>query len=781
MIPASVPLKSGEAERIAREAYGLTGEARALPGEVDSNFLVQTREGKRFVLKVSPPGLDVTALRCQAEVLAYLADTPVARCVPRLIPTLDGNKLASANVDGKGDRAVRLVSFLPGAPLANVPERPDALLEDLGRVLGRLDTALRGFHHPGVYRRLAWDLTRTHELGELAHYIRDDGRRALVEARLERFREQVVPRLATLEHGVVHNDANDHNLLVGGAGGRQIIGVIDFGDMLHTVTVAEPAIACAYVMLDRDDPFQAAALVAAGYHRERSLTPGDQEVLFDLIVARLCASVLMSAEGRHRNPDNKYLRISERPVWKLLEKLNMMDGDEATGKLTASLGSGTEASGGCGSPQRGTPVRSAAELVAVRKQHLGRNLSISYSDPLKIVRGEGAHLYDDQGRRYVDLVNNVCHVGHCHPHVVAAAQRQMAQLNTNTRYLHDHLAEYALRLTATFPDPLSVCFFVCTGTEANDLALRLARTHTGSRRLVVLDHAYHGHSPSLVEISAYKCDGPGGAGMARHAYRVPTPDAYRGPFRGPDTGAQYAGLVAEAVETARAEGTPSFLAESLIGCGGQIIPPAGFLPKAHDAVRAAGGVCIADEVQVGFGRVGTHLWAFDALGATPDIVTLGKPIGNGHPMAAVITTPEIAASFDNGMEYFNTFGGNPVSCAVGLAVLDVIEQENLQQHAGEMGALLLEGLRKLQDRHEIVGDVRGLGLFLGVELVRDRETLEPADAEAGRIIDAMRDRGFLLSTDGPLHNVLKIKPPLVVGRDDLAAMLEALDEVLQQA
>ncbi len=768
MIPASTRLESREAERIAREVYGLEAQADPLPGYVDSNFLLRTAAGERRVLKVSPPAVDRQALECQTQALIYLSDTPLADRVPRIIPALDGRTLPSVDPDQGGARLVRLLSYLAGVPLAAVPKRPPGLLRDLGGTLARLDLALRGFHHPGAHRSLAWDLTRTHELARLAQHIQQSDRRDLVRRHLDHFRAELVPRIATLEHGVIHNDANDHNLLVQGADGESptLSGIIDFGDVVHTAVMAELAIACAYVMLDSTDPLAVASQMATGYHAERPLTATEKALLFDLIIARLCASVLMSAEGRHRSPDNEYLLISEQPAWRLLEKLSMIDRDEATEKLTGSL------------EDHGTPARSAAELMAVRQQHLGRNLSVSYSEPLKIVRGQGPYLYDERGRRYLDLVNNVCHVGHCHPHVVAAAQRQMALLNTNTRYLHDHLAEYALRLTATFPEPLSVCFFVCTGTEANDLALRLARAHTGCRELVVVDHAYHGHSPSLVEISAYKCEGPGGDGLAAHAHKVPLPDAYRGPFRGPDAGAEYAGLVAEAVQGAAKSDRPvSFMAESLIGCGGQIIPPEGFLAGAYEATRAAGGVCIADEVQVGFGRVGTHMWAFEAGGVVPDIVTLGKPIGNGHPMAAVITTPEIAASFDNGMEYFNTFGGNPVSCAVGLAVLEVIEQESLQQHALEMGTLLLDGLRHLQDTHPLIGDARGLGLFLGVELVRDRDTLEAADTEASAVIDAMRGRGFLLSTDGPLHNVLKIKPPMVVQAEDLSAMLEALDQV----
>jgi 4-aminobutyrate aminotransferase-like enzyme len=419
--------------------------------------------------------------------------------------------------------------------------------------------------------------------------------------------------------------------------------------------------------------------------------------------------------------------------------------------------------------------RSAQEIIAARSRHLGRNLSLAYSVPLKIVRGEGQYLFSDDGKRYLDLVNNVSHVGHCHPRVVAAGQRQMEILNTNSRYLHGHLADYVTRLAGTMPDPLSVCFLVCTGTEANELAIRLARAYTGRREIVVLDHAYHGNSTSIIEISPYKCEGPGGEGLAPHARKAPCPDTYRGAHRGEDAARLYADELAHAANEIR---PGAFLAETLVGCGGQIIPPRGYFPAAFAAARAAGAVCISDEVQVGFGRVGSHLWAFEAHGVVPDIVTLGKPIGNGHPLAAVVTTPEIAASFDTGMEYFNTFGGNPVSCAIGLAVLDVIEEENLQGHAAAMGERFMTGLAELADRHELVGDVRGQGLFLGVELVADRETRLPAAAAASKVIDEMKDRGFLLSTDGPDHNVLKIKPPLVLSGDDVDATVAALDEVL---
>jgi 4-aminobutyrate aminotransferase-like enzyme len=421
----------------------------------------------------------------------------------------------------------------------------------------------------------------------------------------------------------------------------------------------------------------------------------------------------------------------------------------------------------------------------LRRQYLGPTLSISYRKPLKIVRGFRQHLYDENGQTYLDAVNNVPHVGHCHPRVVKAAREQMAVLNTNTRYLHDNLVEYARRLSETLPKPLRVFFFVCSGSEANDLALRLARTHTGKRDVIVVDGAYHGNLSSLIEISPYKFDGPGGAGAPPHVHKVVTPDGYRGPYKrhDPEAGIKYGGHVQKAVAgiQEQGKGVAAFIAESLMSSAGQIVFPDGYLQEAFFHVRKAGGVCIADEVQVGFGRVGSHFWGFETQGVVPDIVTMGKPIGNGHPLAAVVTTPEIAASFQTGMEYFNTFGGNPVSCAVGLAVLDVLREERLQQNALEVGRHLKSGLEKLKSKYPLIGDVRGLGLFLGVELVLDRQTLAPATSEASYVAERMKDLGILVSTDGPFRNVLKIKPPLVFTKANADFFIATLDRILDES
>ncbi|MGH9367355.1 MAG: aminotransferase class III-fold pyridoxal phosphate-dependent enzyme, partial [Thermoanaerobaculia bacterium] len=425
---------------------------------------------------------------------------------------------------------------------------------------------------------------------------------------------------------------------------------------------------------------------------------------------------------------------------------------------------------------------SREEIRESRRRLLGPSLSVSYREPLEIVRGSGQFLYDEAGRAYLDVVNNVAHVGHSHPRVVRAGSGQMAVLNTNTRYLHESVLRYAERLTATLPEPLRVCFFVCSGSEANELALRLARAHAKGREVIVVEGAYHGNTAALIDVSPYKFDGPGGEGAPPHVHKVPMPDDYRGLYRRGDAsrGEKFARHVAGAAEAARSRGgkPAAFLCESLLSCAGQIVLPPGYLSAAYRHARAAGAVCIADEVQVGFGRVGTHFWGFQTQGVVPDIVTMGKPIGNGHPLGAVVTTPEIAASFANGMEYFNTFGGNPVSCQIGLAVLDVLREERLQEHALRVGERFREGLEELGRRHPIVGDVRGLGLFLGIELVRNRETLEPASEEAAYVVERMKEHGILLSTDGPFRNVIKMKPPLCFSEQDAELVLAAYDRVL---
>ena len=420
------------------------------------------------------------------------------------------------------------------------------------------------------------------------------------------------------------------------------------------------------------------------------------------------------------------------------------------------------------------------QLLEMRKKYLSPSLSLSYDKPLHIVRAKGQFLYDSKGDRYLDAVNNIQHVGHCHPKVVSAASEQYGILNTNTRYLDETVINYAKDLTNYLPNGLTTCFFTNSGSESNDLALRLARTATDSKETIVLDGAYHGHVSSLIDISPYKHNSKGGSGPPSYVHTVPMPDSYRGKYRGEEALTGYIDELKNILYSIKKNGKniSAFVVESIMGCGGQLILPDGFLERAFELVRDEGGVCIADEVQIGFGRVGSKFWGFETANVQPDIVTMGKSMGNGHPLSVVVTKKQIADKFNNGMEYFNSFGGNPVSCAVGKAVLNIIEDEKLQQNAHKVGEYLLEKLKQLQGEFPLIGQVRGMGLFIGIELIKEKSKLIPAHAEAEKVVNEMMRKRILLSTDGPDHNVIKIKPPMVFSTENADELVLNLSEVL---
>jgi 4-aminobutyrate aminotransferase-like enzyme/Ser/Thr protein kinase RdoA (MazF antagonist) len=429
--------------------------------------------------------------------------------------------------------------------------------------------------------------------------------------------------------------------------------------------------------------------------------------------------------------------------------------------------------------------RSGDEIVALRKKKLLPNLSISFRNPLKMVRGEGQWLIADDGRAYLDCFNNVAHLGHAHPEIVEVLAREASRLNTNTRYLHDNIVNYAEALGATLPGDLKVATFVCTGSDANDLALRMIRAKTQANDMVVVDWAYHGHGAELIDISPYKYKRAGGSGRKPHVWEAALPDSYRAPADWPvaEHGKLFAESVARQVEAIRKAGRrpAAFIAESVPSCAGQIFLPPHYLEEAYRIIREAGGLCIADEVQVGMGRIGSHMWAFETQGVVPDIVTMGKPIGNGHPLAALVTTPDVAKAFDNGMEYFNTFGGNPVSCAVGLKVLDIIARDRLRDNATVIGDYLLARFRDMQARHDCIGDVRGMGLFLGLDLVKDRSSKAYATELANRVVNLAREEGVLIGTDGPYDNVVKMRPAMIFTRRDADLLCDVLDHALARA
>ena len=420
---------------------------------------------------------------------------------------------------------------------------------------------------------------------------------------------------------------------------------------------------------------------------------------------------------------------------------------------------------------------SADSLLARRKRLLGPAYSLFYKEPLHIVRGEGAWLYDAGNRRYLDMYNNVPHVGHCHPRVVEAIARQSSLLNTHTRYLHESVLDYAEQLTTTLPDGLTVAMFSCTGTEANELALRIARAVTGGTGVIVTDYSYHGNSQAISEISTeYARDA-----LPPHVVAVPAPDTYRGRYRGEDAAERYAEHVAQGIETLRSRGIrlAALVLDTIISSEGVVAVPPGYLSRAAGHARDAGGLFVADEVQPGLGRTGERFWGFELDDVVPDIVTMGKPMGNGHPLAATVTRSDIAEAFARDSHYFNTFGGNPVSAAAGTAVLDVLREEKLQQNALNVGQHLLRGLSRISEHRGSIGDIRGTGFFIAVELVTDRQSREPATAYAADIVDTLRNEGVLTNTIGRDDNILKLRPPMILSEEDADMFLDILERVLR--
>lgn len=765
---------------MASEHFGIHGVASVLPGEMDQNFRI-TCDSKSYVIKIANPSVDLARLEFENAAIQLAAEVDQLES-PRLIRSKAGSPTVALVDQHQHTCFVRCLSFLPGIPLANFPAHTPSLLGEIGRLLGQLDGNLATLNSNSAGKRsLKWDLVNAEPIVRSMLPSLTASKQELLGGFLESY-GRVADRIDSLRKSTIHNDANDYNLLVhhDPATDLAMLGLIDFGDMVFTTLVNELAICGAYIMLGKENPIDAVVALVSGYQQSFPLDEAERSVLFPLMCMRLCQSVCIATEQQQLQPENEYLGITEQPAWTALQRLASIDPVEVHGQFSDACSNSLSRTNARADSGRLDP----AEIRRLRQKHLAPSLSLAYDKSLHIVRGDGQYLYDSSDVTYLDCVNNVCHVGHCRPEVVRAVNEQMGLLNTNTRYLHENVVRYAQRLSATLPAPLEVCFFVNSGSEANDLALRLARAYTDHHDVLVLDHAYHGHVSSMIELSPYKFNHAGGKGNPDHVHVAPAPDGYRGPYGSDDTdcGLKYAELAKQVVDAAVSSGRSiaAFFAESLLGCGGQVPLPPGFLTEIYQAIHAVGGICVADEVQVGFGRVGTHFWGFEKQKVIPDIVTLGKPIGNGHPLAAVITTSEIAAAFDNGMEYFNTFGGNPVSCAAGMAVLDVIEKEELQRHALNVGTELLQQLAELMDQFDCVGDVRGSGLFLGVELIEARQTKKPATDLAKSVIEKMKQRRILLSTDGPFANVIKFKPPMVFSQGDAERLVMTLRQTLHE-
>ena len=749
--------------------YGINGTIKVLEGYDELNFLVHTNDDKKYIVKIANASHVFSFVEAQAKILAHLANTSIANYFQYPLLNTNGSAITYLQKEDTS-YCMRVLSFLEGTFWYELNNHTPLLYTSLGNFLGSMDKALQNFSDPSMHREYTWDISNTLTARYKLDAIIDPEKRRMVGYFLQQFETIVAPKIYSLRKGYVHNDANDYNVLTDG---EKVTGLIDFGDMVYTTIINNVAVACTYAMLDQQDPIAAASLVIKGYHAQYPLEEKELDILYYLIAGRLCISLTQSAYNASIDSTNEHHFITMRPAWDLIHKLIKINPLYATDSFK-------KAAGYAGVINQYDKER----LLNERQNFIGKNLSISYEQPIKIIQGALQYLYDDQGKTYIDCVNNPSHVGHAHPVLVKAMQNQIATLNTNTRYLSDLIVNYAKRLTQTLPSSLCVCYFVNSGSEANDLAIRMSRCYTGAEDVIVLDHAYHGTSTLTIDISPYKFDSKGGQGQKPWVHKALNPDGYRGPFKYQDNhvGEKYAEDVKRIIEelALQQKKPAAFICESLLGVGGQMPLPKNYLQKVYEHVQAAGGVCIADEVQVGFGRVGEKFWGFELQNVIPDIVVMGKPMGNGHPLAAVVVNQKIADAFNNGLEYFNTYGGNPVSMATGLAVLDIIESEQMQAHALAVGNYFMDELRKLQQKFPIIDDVRGHGLFIGAELVRDAQFKTPAVPEIDVIVNKMKDRGFLLSTDGPLHNVLKIKPPMTFSKENARSFCENLEQVLKE-
>ena len=758
-----------EGERIARDLYGLAVSVGALPGERDSNFRLRTADGREFVLKIQDVAADAGSTGCLVSVLDHLAEQDPALPVPRLFPTQEGEAIGRFSRDG-ADYATCLLSFLPGQLLAD--SRPsDGLLHHAGATLARLDRGLQGFFHPSLNRRLAWDVRRLPELAEFSGYIEAPALRETVDRITDAFRS-CLPRLRGLRSQAIHGDCHAANLLVD-APGQSIRGILDFGDMIHAPVIFEPAVAMSELLTEAVTPLASVATVLRGYAAGQALRADEVEVLYDIVAARHAVTLLVHAWRRRH--DSHGARALEEAAVHSERSLNYL----ASADRQALTSTWHEAAGTSGGTASGATIGAApsgeARAVDLTRRHrlMGAGAELFYEKPLHLVRGAGVWLYDAQGRAYLDVYNNVPHVGHTHPTVVVAIQKQTAILATHTRYLHDSILDYAEQLTARFPAHLNACIFVNSGSEANDVAWRMARMATGHSGGLVMENAYHG----ITEAVAALTPSVGTPHDPRVVTIAPPPQGLQaGDAMSAAELAAAARDVDGAIETLRERGTApaAFYIDTAITSSGIFDPPPAWAAVVTARMRAAGSLIVADEVQYGLGRPGSHFWGFERRGLEPDIVTLGKPVANGYPMGVVVANRALIEAFQAKFGFFSTFGGGAVAAAAGLAVLEVLDTEKLTANAASVGGYLRGQLESVAARHECLGSVRGTGLLLGLEVLeRDGS---PSKLRNKRIVNALASESrILIGYEGPHASILKLRPPMPFRREHADLLVQAID------
>jgi 4-aminobutyrate aminotransferase-like enzyme/Ser/Thr protein kinase RdoA (MazF antagonist) len=772
-----------QAERIARDTYGLAVSARALPGERDRNFHLSTADRRHYVLKIVDVDSNPEALDCQLRVLQHLAEQDPALPVPRVLPTALGGDLGTI-VGSEGSYATCLLEYLPGRLLADsmraepLPEELRApFLEGVGDVLARLDHALQGFFHPALAQRLAWDVRRLPELIEHAGYIAWGALRRKVESAAAMLEERL-PALRALRSQAIHGDCHAHNLLVH-PDSRAIVGILDFGDMIHAPRVLEPAVAMSELLSLDLAPLEALSSVIQGYTQRQPLERGELDALYDLIGARSATTILVHAWRDKHDPDGAHaLAESAVHAARSLDALAQAGREALTQGWRAAAERGA-ATARATAPVPAVPVPAAPVELSRRHRLMGAGAELFYEQPLHLVRGSGVWLYDAQGRAHLDVYNNVAHVGHAHPDVVRAIQTQTALLATHTRYLHARILDYAERLTATLPAHLDTCIFVNSGSEANDVAWRIAQSTTGQKGGLVMEHAYHGITEATAALTPRRGE-PRDAQIVTLSAPGPALEAYEAPADDPAVAAALAAAAEDAEHALhtladRGFGPAAFFIDTAITSSGIFDPPTAWASAVSSRLRAAGALIVADEVQYGLGRSGSHLWGFTRRGLEPDIVTLGKPVANGYPMGVVVANRALIEAFQQKYGFFSTFGGNAVAASAALAVLDVLEREQLMSNAAATGAHLRRRLAGLNTSYPCLGAVRGRGLLLGLEVKASGG--QTARQCAKHIINRLASKSrVLIGYEGPHASVLKLRPPLPFGPEHADRLVQAIEE-----
>lgn len=734
---------------------------KKLSGYDNVNYLIETTNDK-YILKTYLKSDELFDLvNAENEILLLLNESDNKK-YPKPIPFLDKSYVKVIKIDGKLT-IIRMLSFLEGDFLGEVVHTKK-LFQSFGTFLAKLNLKLQKLTNYTIKaRQWEWDIQYLNLNKKYIDDIPDAKDQNIARYFFQQYEENVIPILPELRKSIIHNDANEWNVLVDN---DSVSGFIDFGDLAHSQLINELAVAITYACYDKENPLKWASIIVKSYHNTLSITENEIQVLYYLIAVRLCISVCNSAHSKKENPDNEHILLSENPAWQMLYRLLSINPIAAENSFRKAIGLSIK------------KPKSIPKMIENRYQSMSSILSVSYDEPIYMEKAAFQYMYDVYGNTFLDAYNNIPHVGHSHPKVVSAGQNQMAKLNTNTRYLYDSLPKYAKKLLSKFPKSLNKVYFVNSGSAASDLAIRIATAHTKNNAIMVMEHGYHGNTRTTTDISDYKFNSKKGQGQKDYILKTAIPDTYKGKYTN-NNGSAGKLYAKEAIGQIKAFNQPiaAFISESIVGCAGQVPLAKGYLKEIYPAIRKQGGICISDEVQTGFGRLGDYFWGFEAQNVMPDVVIVGKPIANGHPMAAVITTEEIAKSFSKGVEFFSSFGGNPVSCAIGLSVLEVIEEEKLQKNAKLVGDYYISLFKELQKKYTCIGNVRGVGLFIGIEIVK-LNTTNPNTELAKHIKNELRQQNILISTDGPFDNVLKTKPPLCFTKENAKRVVDTIEDVL---